>query len=466
MSASQIFPDLPTLAKCLQDELKEDNKRFTFLYGYNGTGKTRLSGAFRDIGKEVDADGETIKRDTLYFNAFTEDLFIWDNDLKSDQYRVLELNDESKFFNGLRDFTMDVKIGQLMERYANFDFRIEFDREAPAETPDRAMRPAVLFFREREADNTPIPIKISRGEENLFIWCFFLAIVELAIAGEAAYDWVEYLYIDDPISSLDEQNSVAIAVHLASILKADGNKLKTVVSTHHPLFFNVIYNEFNRIKGRRFFFLGRSPSKKYYLSDTTDTPFFHHVASLLELHTAARNQQIFTYHFNQLRVLMEKTASFLGYDKFERCVVRYSDDQDGLLHTRLVNLLSHGKYSLYEPMPMGDENKLHFNKMLANFTERFLFNPVWFPPLEFDEENEEGNTNTSELESETLSPEEPASPTMLTKKKKAAKKKKTAKEKVAKAKKAKKTLSKKKASTKKKTTKKITAKKKTKKKTP
>ena len=428
MSISRIFTDLPTLAKHLQDELKKENKRFTFLYGYNGTGKTRLSGAFRDIGKEVDFNGETIKRDTLYFNAFTEDLFVWDNDLKSDQHRVLELNHESKFFDGLRDFSMDVKIGQLMERYADFSFRIEFDREPPADTPDRSMPPAVVFFRERDSDNNPIPIKISRGEENLFIWCFFLAIAELAIAGEDAYSWVEYLYIDDPISSLDEQNSVAIAVHLASILKADGNKLKTVVSTHHPLFFNVLYNEFHRTKGNRFYFLGKSPSKVFYLSDTTDTPFFHHVACLLELHAAAQREQIFTYHFNQLRVIMEKTASFLGYDKFEQCIVQDDSDQDGLLHKRLVNLLSHGKYSLYEPRPMLDENKGHFKKMLSQFTERFMFNPIWFPPLRFDEETGKANSNTREAEAGPSSAEEPASATAVTPEKKTAKKK-TAKKK-------------------------------------
>ena len=47
-------------------------------------------------------------------------------------------------------------------------------------------------------------IKVSRGEENIFIWCFFLAIVQLALDEAEAYKWVKYVYIDDPISSLDE----------------------------------------------------------------------------------------------------------------------------------------------------------------------------------------------------------------------------------------------------------------------
>ncbi len=33
-------------------------------------------------------------------------------------------------------------------------------------------------------------IKVSRGEENIFIWCIFLAICELVIDGNEAYKWL------------------------------------------------------------------------------------------------------------------------------------------------------------------------------------------------------------------------------------------------------------------------------------
>lgn len=400
------FPDLSALAQHLRTEL--ESKRCVLLYAYNGTGKTQLSIKFKDIGKKVNAAGEVVQRDTLYFNAFTEDLFNWDNDLENDRDRVLELNTSSRFFDGLRDFSMDVKIGKLLERFADFNFKIEYDRRkppVPPETQERVLPPAVVFFRERDSDGTPISIKVSRGEENLFIWCFFLAVVELAINGEQSYKWVKYLYVDDPISSMDEQNSVAVAVHLCSILKNDTNSLKTVVSTHHPLFFNVLYNELHRSKGNRFFFLGRSSATgPFSLIDTGDTPFFHHVACLMQLHEAARSGQIFTYHFNMLRVIAEKTASFLGYNKFEDCIMRDATDTDGVLHKRLLNLLSHGKYSLYEPQEMLDENKRHFKKMLAEFTERFVFNPERFPRLPLDQQTPTtGDTpTTSQAPSNTV----------------------------------------------------------------
>ncbi|MBT0964200.1 hypothetical protein I8J34_23755, partial [Denitromonas sp. IR12] len=87
--ANVSYLNLTWLAEHLRDELKA--KKTILLYAYNGTGKTRLSTTFKDLGKAVDENGEVTKRDTLYFNAYTEDLFTWDNDLENDQERVLEL---------------------------------------------------------------------------------------------------------------------------------------------------------------------------------------------------------------------------------------------------------------------------------------------------------------------------------------------------------------------------------------
>ena len=71
-------------------------KKYILLFAYNGTGKTRLSSAFKDLGKRIIGENKTA--DTLYYNAFTEDLFIWDNDLENDTQRVLKLNKDSRFF--------------------------------------------------------------------------------------------------------------------------------------------------------------------------------------------------------------------------------------------------------------------------------------------------------------------------------------------------------------------------------
>ena len=62
-------------------------------------------------------------------------------------------------------------------------------------------------------------IKISRGEENIFVWCFFLVFLQLALDGAEAYKWVEHVYIDDPISSLDEHNAIVVGNHLVQLYR-------------------------------------------------------------------------------------------------------------------------------------------------------------------------------------------------------------------------------------------------------
>ncbi|MEO5327323.1 MAG: AAA family ATPase [Magnetococcus sp. THC-1_WYH] len=368
MTTPPIFADLPTLADHLRGKL--ESKKYILLYAYNGIGKTRLSMAFKDIGKRVVTSPLTtessVQRDTLYFNAFTEDLFHWDNDLDGDNDRRLILNNHSRFFAGLAELEMDNRIRPLLHRYADFDFRI--DTQEWAVHFSRTINGQIL-------DN----IKVSRGEENLFIWCFFLAIVQLAMDPDIeAYRWVKYLYIDDPISSLDEHNAIGVATHLAQLLKQD-NKFKTVISTHHTLFFNVLSNELGN--ACKCFVSRPASSSNYTLQKTDNTPFFHHVAALADLYKAAQEDRLFTHHFNMLRTILEKTASFHGHKGFSVCIRQQDDDPDGILHARLINILSHGNYSLFEPQQMLEENKQHFRKILYDFLNRYPFNPKLFPQV-------------------------------------------------------------------------------------
>lgn len=358
----QTFQDLDAVAR----HLRSLNKKVTLIFAYNGTGKTRLSMAFKEQGKQRNDEGETIARDTLYFNAFTEDLFFWDNDLENDRERVLRMNTASRFFSGLDELEMESRIRRFLDRYADFQFAIDYKAGT------------IRFWRETRKNDAgeeePLLIKISRGEENMFIWCFFLAIAQLAIDGQEAYNWVQYLYIDDPISSLDENNAIAVAAHLAQMLKKQERLKGVVISSHHTLFFNVLCNELKRAQR---YFLSHD-DVGYHLRNTTDTPRFYHVAMLKELHKAAESGRLYTYHFNILRSILEKTATFLGFNHFGEIIKQDPDDQDGELHQRYVQLLSHGNYSLFEPVEMLEENKAIFRKILNDFMNNYRFNPELF----------------------------------------------------------------------------------------
>jgi energy-coupling factor transporter ATP-binding protein EcfA2 len=372
MTAPKHFADLPALAAHLRAEL--ESKKFILLYAYNGTGKTRLSMAFKDIGKQDDA------RDTLYFNAFTEDLFTWDNDLEGDSARVLKINSASRFFAGLAEMEMDNRIRPLLSRYADFDFRID-----TSEWKISFLRQVTIGNGEEARTESVENIKISRGEENIFIWCFFLAIVQLRLDddGTGPYNWVKYIFIDDPVSSLDEQNAIVVANHLVQLYREAPSPISTVISTHHNLFFNVLHyefkNHFNRQASQYLLSQDRGSGGYVIRYQKGDTPSFHHVAALAELHRVSQGDTIHTYHFNMLRVVLEKTALFHGHGHFSACIKRDQDDADGILHQRFVDLLSHGKYALFEPSEMGSETKDYFRKILSNFLERYPFNPDLFP---------------------------------------------------------------------------------------
>lgn len=340
------FNSISDLSVRLRDDL--NNLPFVLLYAYNGTGKTRLSMEFKDRAKQRREEN----RDTLYFNAFTEDLFHWDNDLDNDTERVLKINSDSNFFNGFKELALEEKIFSYLERYADFDFKIDYDNW-------------YITFKKGENNN----IKVSRGEENIFIWCIFLAICELTIDGEEAYNWVRYFYIDDPISSLDDNNAIAIASDLSKLLKQGKDKVKAVISSHHSLFFNVMCNELKKFKHKRYF-LHKNNSDVYTLQSTNDTPFFHHVALLCEIKKAVDAGNINTFHFNMMRSILEKTATFFGFEHFSRCIHGIEDD---VLYTRALDLLSHGAYSIYEPVEMGKDNKRLFTNIFEAFLAKYQF---------------------------------------------------------------------------------------------
>lgn len=392
----QQFPSLDRLVVRLRDDFDSGDRDFVLVYAYNGTGKTRLSMEFKNAGKKkvanqpstqngevlVTEDGEilaseSVQPDTLYFNAFTEDLFVWDNDLHADSKRVFRLNSTSRFFTGIKELALEESIQNYLGRYTDLDFDIDYTNWT-------------ISFSKGEAEH----IKVSRGEQNIFVWCLFMAICERVIDAHPSYAWVKFFYIDDPISSLDDNNAIAIASDLAELLRkakdrttlktsatpgtGEGGKLerrvadpiKVVISSHHALFFNVIYNELKSAKCKRYFLHRPNHGADYTLRATDHTPFFHHVAMLSELQRAAQSGVLYTYHFNMLRSILEKTATFFGKKDFSACLEGVADEG---LYSRALNLLSHGKYSLYEPVEMLEDNKQLFRNILTAFLSKHAF---------------------------------------------------------------------------------------------
>ncbi|PKR56303.1 AAA family ATPase [Thalassospira lohafexi] len=381
------FKNLKTLVTRLRDDLNNPTKltSLVLIYAYNRTGKTRLSMEFKDAGKRKSKKNPTGNPDTLYFNAFTEDLFVWENDLDGDSVRHLQLNEQSSFFDAMTELALDETIARYLSRYADFDF--DFTYKEIEQGGETLFKPDYVSFSKGGEAN----IKVSRGEQNIFIWCVFMAICERMLDGHESYQGKKYLYIDDPISSLDDNNAISVACDLAKLLRraatrtdADGNPapIKVIFSSHHALFFNVMCNELGRkiddapsVAHRRYFLHRPNGDGTYLLQATEDTPFFHHVATLAELQRAAdpKKGKLYTYHFNALRSVMEKTASFFGHPSIAFCLRARDNEEDRALFNRALNLLSHGAYAIHEPTEMGEDNKELFRRILREFIIRFEF---------------------------------------------------------------------------------------------
>lgn len=386
MNKTNEYNSLTELAYFFKEQLNK--KKYILLYGYNGVGKTRLSYEFKSLNQEKNENDEKISSDTLYYNAFTEDLFFWDNDIEYDSNRKLMFNSNSKFFKIMKERDIDGLIREILHQFVNFDFTINYSESSI--TFNRT-----VYNKDKDINETLDNIKISRSEESLFILCFFLAIVDIVLKQNdeksKSYEWVKYIYIDDPVSSLDDNNIIALAVYIAHLFKPDkdnkesNEEIKTipvVISTHHALFHNVMWNELNKIKGNKYFLSYKKDGDtiKYMLEDIKDIPFFYHVAMLNQLIEALKDDKLYTYHFSILRNILEKTASFFGYTHFQECLKinkeKHIDNRlnDKDYYERAIQVLNHGGYSLFEPVKIKGDTKNMFSDILNLFLDNFKFN--------------------------------------------------------------------------------------------
>jgi len=375
------FPTLEELSGFLRRDLVR--KRLILLYGHNGTGKTRLSGKFKDLGK---SSGDP---DTLYFNAFTEDLFSWDNDLEGDLERKLKINKDSRFITALWELEMDTRIRPFLSRYADFEFTIDttewevrFSREFPnpnydADAPlnESGENPT------GERTITQKDIKISRGEENIFIWCFFMALIQIVVDDDDdnPYDWVKYIYIDDPISSLDEQNAIKVAHDLTELLLDSNSSLSVVISTHHVLFYNVVANQLRK-KATKYYLTRTVGTGAYRLESWDNVPPFLHLSTLSELCKARDSGELSSHHFTMLRRVLEQTASFMGYESWIDCLRLREGESEHAFQKRVLDLNSHGDWAIFESPKIDDSMRSAFLTIFEEFRCSLPFNPTWVPP--------------------------------------------------------------------------------------
>lgn len=365
-----------TLAEIVQ-QLHGAAKKVQLIYAFNGTGKTRLSRAFKErvIG-EREADG--LRRRILYYNAFTEDLFYWDNGLAGDQGPTLKIQPNAFTDWILRDQGLDRRIVDVFQALTGSKTEPVFDVARGSirfENPEAFPQSFPVDF---GGDHNGI--KISKGEESSFIWSVFYALLEQVIAelniAEAAnrstevFNSLAYVFIDDPVSSLDDNHLIELAVNLAGLIKSSRSDLKFIITTHSPLFYNVLFNELGN--GKACFLLERFEDGTFALAAKdghSNTSFSYHLHLKQTLERAIADDTVERYHFTLLRNLYEKTASFLGYPRWAELL----PDEKELYYSRVINFTSHSTLSgeaVAEPSPA---EKAMVKRLLDHLTTHYGF---------------------------------------------------------------------------------------------
>lgn len=344
------------------------------IYAFNGSGKTRLSRELKHlVAPENNSDGvgeASAARKVLYYNAFTEDLFYWDNEPDGDAGPKLRIQPNAYtdwLLNLLKDLGQDGNIVKYFQHFAN-------DKLTPSFSQDLT---EVTFSLERGDDERITNLKISKGEESNFIWSIFytlldqiitiLNVAEPADRESQQFNELEYIFIDDPVSSLDENHLIELAVSLAGLIKSSNSRLKFIVTTHSPLFYNVLYNELN---GKKCYFLERFENGTFDLVEKdgdSNKSFSYHLHLKKALEEAIAQNKVQKYHFTLLRNLYEITASFLGYQKWSELL---PDDKQAYLN-RIIQFTSHSTLSnevVAEPSgPEKNTVALLLNHLVSNY---------------------------------------------------------------------------------------------------
>lgn len=331
----------------IAQQLKDTDKKVQLIYAFNGIGKTRLSLEFKQlIAPETnndENDGHCTK--FIYYNAFTEDLFYWYKDPAEDTEPKLKIQSNSFTKWVLKDQGKDQRVIEIFQHYSNTKVLPKFNENYSEVTFSLPQDYGSI-------DN----IKISKGEESNFVWSIFYSlleqVVEELVENDPAnrstniFDELNYVFVDDPVSSLDENHLIELAVNLAGLIKKSSG-LKFVISTHSPLFYNILHNELGLNKqGKRegCYLLEKLEDGTFNLNvkyGDSNKNFSYHLFLKNTITEAISQNNIQKYHFTLLRNLYEKTANFLGYPLWSELL----PDDKQTYYNRVIQFTSHSTLS-------------------------------------------------------------------------------------------------------------------------
>lgn len=359
----------------IAEALKAGEEKVVLAYAFNATGKTRLCVAFKDATKEADGTHTGV-----YFNAYSEDLFVWNNDEENDglDKRLTILPSSLSVY--LTYLTEDNVKDRLAPYKPKYNLRFNWHEDDPSKGIE-----SVSFFIQTQNPNIDQPsIKISRGEERIFVWCFFLALFESAGLGD---DQPGHFFIDDPVSSLDDHNIFITAETLFDLIKEHHQKRKIIITTHHIGLFSILSGWFRKADQRETWFpkdkqgepkenvkiciLSSKSGSLTLETDKKDVQLYH-LRLLQVLEKARKAEDLRAFHFALLRQALENIASFLGKGHFSY-VLSQIDIKDPNGTADIINTRSHMKVYYYQTDLLPSDERDMIVEVLTKIQNKYKF---------------------------------------------------------------------------------------------
>ena len=234
---------------------------------------------------------------------------------------------------------------------------------------------SISFFPMGKQPGDVPPMKISRGEERVFVWCFFLAMMEVE---GWANEQIQHIFIDDPVSSLDDHNIFVTASTLVDLIDKHLGNRKIIIATHHVGMFSILFDwlmkgeKRDRYKQRTKARILSEMDGEVSLEDRNSDVFLYHLRVLQLLEQARQQKEVRAYHLALLRQVLESVSSFLGVGRIGYTLGRIGFE-DAEQISRIVHTLAHKNVYHYESDLLVPDSLALFDDILEKLNAHFAF---------------------------------------------------------------------------------------------
>ena len=209
----------------------------------------------------------------------------------------------------------------------------------------------------------------------MFVWCFFLAMMEVE-------GWADrqsrHIFIDDPVSSLDDHNIFVTVSTLYDLIEKHYDERKIIIATHHVGMFSILSDwltkgeKSDKYKSKtKASILSRKHGEVSLETHKSDV-FLYHLRVLQLLEQARQENNVRAYHLSLLRQLLESVSSFLGVGRISYALERIGFE-DAEEVARIVNVLAHKNVYYFETDLLVPDNLELFETIYGKLNARYAF---------------------------------------------------------------------------------------------